>query len=197
MKAAWSPIRCIRSKPRMSREKARERSMSETFRWTCPMSTRGSRLMVPTIAGPTVPPAFVGAGAFGTAPAPEDLPFYGPHGVEPLNAASAKTPSASSRDLILVIQNTSFREEPGHRNARGLKRGSLLLSSGDAGLTMSSWVIKMNRVPEGLVGAEETIGQRLRRLRLERGLSQRERSGPGVSYANISRIAGGGRPPFG
>ena len=34
--------------------------------------------------------------------------FYGPHGVEPLNAASANTPSASSRDLILVIQNTSF-----------------------------------------------------------------------------------------
>ena len=50
---------------------------------------------------------------------------------------------------------------------------------------MSSSVIKMNRVPEGLAGAEETIGQRLRRLRQERGLSQRELSEPGVSYAYI------------
>src|SRR6476469_1292472 len=67
-------------------------------------------------------------------------------------------------------------EEPGHRNASVPKRGSLLLSSGDPGLTMSPAVIKMNRVPEGVAGAEETIGQRLRRLRLERGLSQRELS---------------------
>lgn len=42
---------------------------------------------------------------------------------------------------------------------------------------------------------EETIGQRLRRLRLERGLSQRELSGPGVSYAYISRIEAGERRP--
>src|SRR5437764_11705589 len=41
----------------------------------------------------------------------------------------------------------------------------------------------------------ETIGQRLRRLRLERGLSQRELAGPGVSYAYISRIEGGQRQP--
>jgi tetratricopeptide (TPR) repeat protein len=41
----------------------------------------------------------------------------------------------------------------------------------------------------------ETIGQRLRRLRLERGLSQRELSGPGVSYAYISRIEAGARRP--
>ena len=34
----------------------------------------------------------------------------------------------------------------------------------------------------------EPIGVRLKRLRLERGLSQRELSGPGVSYAYISRI---------
>jgi hypothetical protein len=34
---------------------------------------------------------------------------YGPHGVDPLNAASANIPSASSTALILVIQNTSFR----------------------------------------------------------------------------------------
>jgi tetratricopeptide (TPR) repeat protein len=41
----------------------------------------------------------------------------------------------------------------------------------------------------------ETIGQRLRRLRLERTLSQRELSGPGVSYAYISRIEAGSRQP--
>lgn len=41
----------------------------------------------------------------------------------------------------------------------------------------------------------ETIGQRLRRLRTERGLSQRELSVPGVSYAYISRIEAGARRP--
>jgi transcriptional regulator with XRE-family HTH domain len=41
----------------------------------------------------------------------------------------------------------------------------------------------------------ETIGQRMKRLRLERGLSQRELSVPGVSYAYISRIEGGTRQP--
>src|SRR5437763_14656729 len=41
----------------------------------------------------------------------------------------------------------------------------------------------------------ETIGHRLRRLRLERGLSQRELAGPGVSYAYISRIEAGARQP--
>jgi transcriptional regulator with XRE-family HTH domain len=41
----------------------------------------------------------------------------------------------------------------------------------------------------------ETVGQRLRRLRLERGLSQRDLSSPGVSYAYISRIEAGARRP--
>jgi transcriptional regulator with XRE-family HTH domain len=41
----------------------------------------------------------------------------------------------------------------------------------------------------------ETVGARLRRLRLERGFSQRELSGPGVSYAYISRIEAGERRP--
>lgn len=41
----------------------------------------------------------------------------------------------------------------------------------------------------------ETVGQRLRRLRSERGLSQREISAPGVSYAYISRIEAGMRTP--
>jgi tetratricopeptide (TPR) repeat protein len=42
---------------------------------------------------------------------------------------------------------------------------------------------------------EESIGARVRRLRLERGLSQRELSGPGVSYAYVSRIEAGQRDP--
>jgi transcriptional regulator with XRE-family HTH domain len=43
--------------------------------------------------------------------------------------------------------------------------------------------------------SQETIGQRIRRLRLEAGLSQREASGPGVSYAYLSRIESGSRKP--
>lgn len=43
--------------------------------------------------------------------------------------------------------------------------------------------------------AADTIGQRLKRLRLERGLSQRELAAPGVSYAYISRIEAGTRQP--
>ncbi|HVD50186.1 MAG TPA: helix-turn-helix domain-containing protein, partial [Gaiellaceae bacterium] len=46
-----------------------------------------------------------------------------------------------------------------------------------------------------LEGQAETIGQRLRRLRHERGLSQRELASPGVSYAYISRIEAGARRP--
>lgn len=42
---------------------------------------------------------------------------------------------------------------------------------------------------------EETVGERIRRLRLARGLSQRDVSGPGVSYAYISRIENGSRQP--
>ena len=41
----------------------------------------------------------------------------------------------------------------------------------------------------------ETVGERLRRLRRERGLSQRQLSSPGVSYAYISRIEAGMRQP--
>lgn len=43
--------------------------------------------------------------------------------------------------------------------------------------------------------AQESIGQRLRRLRTKRGLSQRELAEPGVSYAYISRIEAGTRQP--
>src|SRR5438105_8158271 len=41
----------------------------------------------------------------------------------------------------------------------------------------------------------EPIAVRLRRLRLDRGMSQRELAGPGVSYAYISRIEAGQRRP--
>jgi tetratricopeptide (TPR) repeat protein len=41
----------------------------------------------------------------------------------------------------------------------------------------------------------ETVGERLRRLRRERGLSQRDLSAPGISYAYISRIEAGARRP--
>src|SRR5436190_11694719 len=42
---------------------------------------------------------------------------------------------------------------------------------------------------------QATIGARIRRLRISRGLSQRDISGPGVSYAYISRIENGQRLP--
>src|SRR5262245_65746949 len=42
---------------------------------------------------------------------------------------------------------------------------------------------------------DETIGQRLRRLRTQGGFSQRDLSSPGVSYAYISRIEAGARQP--
>ena len=43
--------------------------------------------------------------------------------------------------------------------------------------------------------SSETIGARLKRLRVDRGLSQRQLAGPGVSYAYISRIEAGARTP--
>src|SRR5277367_5104629 len=43
--------------------------------------------------------------------------------------------------------------------------------------------------------AQETISERLKRLRLERGLSQRALATRGVSYAYISRIELGDRVP--
>jgi transcriptional regulator with XRE-family HTH domain len=43
--------------------------------------------------------------------------------------------------------------------------------------------------------SEETIGQRLRRLRREHGLSQRDLASPGISYAYISRIEADARVP--
>src|SRR5229473_7027643 len=50
-----------------------------------------------------------------------------------------------------------------------------------------------NSVSEG--DTPEGVGARLKRLRLERGFSQRDLSSPGVSYAYISRIEAGARTP--
>src|SRR5437899_4920236 len=49
--------------------------------------------------------------------------------------------------------------------------------------------------PDASPAAGETIGERLKRLRLEKGFSQRELAAPGVSYAYISRIEAGTRQP--
>ena len=49
---------------------------------------------------------------------------------------------------------------------------------------------KIKRMPK-----RESIGQRLHRLRIERGLSQRDLSSAGISYAYISRIEAGARTP--
>jgi transcriptional regulator with XRE-family HTH domain len=49
--------------------------------------------------------------------------------------------------------------------------------------------------PDISPAAGETIGERLKRLRLDRGFSQRELAAPGVSYAYISRIEAGTRTP--
>src|SRR5207237_6800325 len=62
-------------------------------------------------------------------------------------------------------------------------------------LTPSGLTAKMPEVrAEGEPGVE-TVGERLRRLRHECGLSQRELASPGVSYAYISRIEAGARRP--
>src|SRR5438094_2850677 len=51
----------------------------------------------------------------------------------------------------------------------------------------------LTSVTEG--STTEGVGARLKRLRLQRGLSQRDLSSPGVSYAYISRIEAGARTP--
>jgi tetratricopeptide (TPR) repeat protein len=43
--------------------------------------------------------------------------------------------------------------------------------------------------------ARESVGERIRRLRLERGMSQRDLAEPGISYAYLSRIEAGARKP--
>src|SRR5205809_4201165 len=58
-----------------------------------------------------------------------------------------------------------------------------------------SEVLFMIRSSVSQASSAETVGARLRRLRLERGLSQRDLASPGVSYAYISRIEAGARTP--
>jgi transcriptional regulator with XRE-family HTH domain len=57
---------------------------------------------------------------------------------------------------------------------------------------MSEKLLMILGVSEGVT---EGVGARLKRLRSERGLSQRDLSSPGVSYAYISRIEAGARTP--
>src|SRR5881397_3220982 len=58
-----------------------------------------------------------------------------------------------------------------------------------------SEVLFMIRSSVSQASSAETIGARLKRLRLQRNLSQRDLSSPGVSYAYISRIEAGARTP--
>src|SRR5438094_1062890 len=51
----------------------------------------------------------------------------------------------------------------------------------------------LTSVTEG--STTEGVGARLKRLRLQRGLSQRDLSPPGVSYAYTSRVEAGARTP--
>jgi transcriptional regulator with XRE-family HTH domain len=64
-----------------------------------------------------------------------------------------------------------------------------------AGLTLASLDGHDRRVSPPPEPHGETVGARLRRLRLEQGLSQRELSSPGITYAYISRIEAGARTP--
>jgi len=45
------------------------------------------------------------------------------------------------------------------------------------------------------VRADSKVGARIKALRPERGLSQRDLAAPGLSYAYISRIEAGARTP--
>jgi transcriptional regulator with XRE-family HTH domain len=50
-------------------------------------------------------------------------------------------------------------------------------------------------IPLAMATGQESVAQRVRRLRKERGLSLRDLSAPGISYAYISRIEAGTRIP--
>src|SRR2546423_4556174 len=62
-------------------------------------------------------------------------------------------------------------------------------------MAVSSSKISLSVPPRSEEERAEPIGVRLKRLRLERGFSQRDLSSPGVSYAYISRIEAGARTP--
>jgi transcriptional regulator with XRE-family HTH domain len=64
-----------------------------------------------------------------------------------------------------------------------------------ARLTSSRSDGKIRAVPGAQQATVETVGARLRRLRVEQGFSQRDLSEPGITYAYISRIEAGARTP--
>jgi len=82
------------------------------------------------------------------------------------------------------------KSEEGSRDDRRAPVKSKGLTRGPRGLIIHA-VIASAR----LGGSTESIGARLRRLRLARGLSQRQLASHGVSYAYISRIESGQRTP--
>jgi transcriptional regulator with XRE-family HTH domain len=69
----------------------------------------------------------------------------------------------------------------------------LVLATGLSFLLVACTIAAPEKIAR--VARRESIGQRLRRLRIEHGLSQRDLSSPGVSYAYISRIEAGARAP--
>jgi transcriptional regulator with XRE-family HTH domain len=64
-----------------------------------------------------------------------------------------------------------------------------------AGLTLSQLAGRIGAVRANQEPSVESVGARLRRLRLEQGYSQRDLSEPGITYAYISRIEAGARTP--
>lgn len=62
-------------------------------------------------------------------------------------------------------------------------------------LTLSVLKGRIRAVSSVQQATVETVGARLRRLRVEQGFSQRDLSEPGITYAYISRIEAGARTP--
>jgi len=70
-----------------------------------------------------------------------------------------------------------------------------MLTPSEGALTQSDGPTMIEALTDVRPSQTESIGVRLRRLRQERSLSQRDLSGPGITYAYISRIEAGARHP--
>ena len=111
-------------------------------------------------------------------------------------AAEASRASQSSAAVIRRMSTPPFARVGDQTGREDIKQSSF------AHLLSTSLVRVLARIRSRADNAgavtpsfDETIGERLRRLRTERGLSQRELAEPGVSYAYISRIEAGTRQP--
>jgi transcriptional regulator with XRE-family HTH domain len=113
----------------------------------------------------------------------------------PPTRAAATAAARASRVRVARIRSPPFqfgREcGPGGAWPAANSRQNGSLTRDRSELKLTAVEAASPRAPD----AEETVGQRLRRLRLERGLSQREIASPGVTYAYISRIEQGQRKP--